>query len=195
MPAGHRQSDELERSAEFEAARIELARLNAGSAATVREIWLSVASLAARTLDVDRVGLWMLVDQPRALRCRYLLQRSSHQVFQGAMLRAQDFPSYFRALEQVRVITSNDAGNQPMTRELGESYLEPLGITSLIDAPIYIEGRVVGVVCHEHVGHKRAWSEAECSFRWRSGRQHCAHLRRAPGPRMRRRRSRGIRNT
>jgi two-component system, cell cycle sensor histidine kinase and response regulator CckA len=164
MPAGHRQSDELERSAEFEAARIELARLNAGSAATLREIWLNLASLAARTLDVERVGLWLLVDEPRSLRCRYLLQRSSHQLFQGAMLRARDFPSYFRALEQVRVITSDDADTQPMTRELAESYLEPLGITSLLDAPLYVEGRVVGVVCHEHVGRERAWSEAECSF-------------------------------
>ena len=40
----------------------------------------------------------------------------------------------------------------------------PLGITSMLDAPIRVAGRVAGVVCHEHVGPPRDWSPAEQSF-------------------------------
>lgn len=141
-----------------------LARLHAATGATLREVWLELAGLAARTMEVDRVGVWILVDEGRALRCRYLLQQSSHQVFQGVVLRAQDFPSYFGALEQLRTIAAADAYGSPITSELRQSYLEPLGITSLLDAPIYSNGRIVGVVCHEHVGKRRTWTEAECGF-------------------------------
>jgi len=163
MPVEHRQPRDHGASG-FEAARMQLARLHAASGASLRDIWLDLARLTARTMNVERVGLWILVDENRALRCRYLLQQSSHEVFQGALLRAQDFPHYFQALEQVRTISADDAGTSASTSELRDSYLEPLGIRSLLDAPIYIDGRVVGVVCHEHVGPPRTWNDMETAF-------------------------------
>jgi signal transduction histidine kinase len=151
-------------AASFETARMQLAKLHVGPASRLRDLWLQLADIAARTLDVERVGVWILVDENRALRCRYLLQFSSQQVFQGAVLRSQDFPSYFQALDQQRTIAAEDAPGAPITTELRESYLEPLGITSLLDAPIYVGGKVAGVVCHEHIGAPRAWTDAESDF-------------------------------
>jgi signal transduction histidine kinase len=143
---------------------MQLARLHANSASRLRDLWLQLAEIAARVLNVERVGVWILADEGRALRCRYLLQYSSHQVFQGAVLRAQDFPTYFHALQQHRTVAADNAMNSPVTGELRQSYLEPLGITSLLDAPIYVGGKVAGVVCHEHVGAPRSWTETESSF-------------------------------
>jgi two-component system cell cycle sensor histidine kinase/response regulator CckA len=150
--------------ATFEAARIRLARLHASPGVRLRDLWLQLAEIAASTLNVERVGAWILVDENRALRCRYLLQYSSQQVYQGAVLRAQDFPNYFQALQQQRTIAVTDAPGSATTAELREAYLEPLGITSLLDAPIYLGGKVAGVVCHEHIGAPRTWSEAERDF-------------------------------
>lgn len=84
---------------------------------------------------VERVGVWILAVDGRALRCRYLLQSSSQQIFQGAVLRAQDFPSYFEALQQHRTISADDAVASPLTGQLRQAHLEPLGISSLLDAP------------------------------------------------------------
>ncbi|HEY4369767.1 MAG TPA: ATP-binding protein [Steroidobacteraceae bacterium] len=148
----------------FERARLELARLHASGGVSLREVWLKLADLVANALDVDRVGVWVLVDEGRAIRCRYLLQRSSKDLFQGAVLRAQDFPEYFQALRARRTLPAADAQTSGLTRELREAYLQPLGITSMLDAPIYLEGRVVGVVCHEHIGPQRNWSGAESDF-------------------------------
>ena len=164
MGAGSIQGEDSTFSSPFETARMQLAKLHAGPESRLRDLWLQLAEVTARTLDVERVGVWILVDDERALRCRYLLQYSSLQVFQGAVLRRQDFPSYFQALQQHRTIAANDALGAPTTAELRQSYLEPLGITSLLDAPIYVGGKVVGVVCHEHVGAPRVWSETECNF-------------------------------
>jgi hypothetical protein len=61
----------------FERARLQLARLHASGGVSLREVWRDLADLVANALDVDRVGVWVLIDEGRALRCRYLLQRSS----------------------------------------------------------------------------------------------------------------------
>lgn len=152
------------RSAELDAARLELARLHAYDGQSLREVWIKLAEIASRALQVERVGCWSLIDEGRALRCRYLLQRSDQQVFQGAVLRRRDFPSYFDAMAKHRAIVANDARHSKQTRELGDAYLAPLGIGAMLDAPIYVEGQVVGIVCHEHVGGPREWTEAESAF-------------------------------
>jgi len=43
-------------------------------------------------------------------------------------------------------------------------YLAPLGITSMLDAPIRMGGEVVGVLCLEHIGPQRTWTQDEQSF-------------------------------
>jgi signal transduction histidine kinase len=148
----------------FEKARLQLSRLHGGGGTSLQEMWLQVAQLAANTLKVERVGVWLLMDEDRAIRCRYLLQHSNSEVFQGAVLRKQDFPLYFQALTEHRVLAADDAQGSPLSKELLKSYLEPLGITSMIDAPLFIAGGLVGVVCHEHIGPQRRWSELEADF-------------------------------
>lgn len=147
----------------FESARLQLARLRA-SGVSLRQLWKDLSELVSSALDIDRIGVWVLIDEGRAIRCRYLYQRSNREIYQGAVLRAQDFPGYFRAIEARRTIAAAHAASSDLTHELREAYFEPLGITSTLDAPIYIEGRVVGVVCHEHTGAPREWTGAECDF-------------------------------
>lgn len=154
----------FEQTRQFEQARLQLARLDASGDTPLPDLWMQLATSVVEALNVDRIGVWVLVDEGRALRCRYLFQRSSQQVFQGAMLRQQDFPQYFDALQSRRTLPATHADESALTGELFTSYLQPLGITSLLDAPLYIEGRVVGVVCHEHIGAPREWSGAECDF-------------------------------
>ena len=151
------------RALRFEPARLQLARLNA-SGVSLRQVWEDLSELVTGALDIDRIGVWVLIDEGRALRCRYLYQRSNHQMFQGAVLRAQDFPGYFGAIEARRTIAAAHAASADLTKELRQAYFEPLGITSTLDAPIYVEGRVVGVVCHEHCGLPREWTGAESDF-------------------------------
>jgi PAS domain S-box-containing protein len=52
----------------------------------------------------------------------------------------------------------------PATSGLIENYLKPLGITSLLDVPVWVRGEVVGVICHEHIGPAREWSAEEIDF-------------------------------
>jgi light-regulated signal transduction histidine kinase (bacteriophytochrome) len=82
----------------------------------------------------------------------------------GTVLSAADYPAYFEAMRTQRLIVADDARSHPATREFAENYLGPLGITSMLDAPIVIGDRLVGVVCHEHTGELRAWTTDEQTF-------------------------------
>jgi signal transduction histidine kinase len=116
----------------------------------------------ARELDLERVNCWTLED--RRIRCIAGYLRGSDTFEAGTVLEATTYPSYFRALADNPVILADDARTDLRTREFTDGYLVPLGITSMMDVPIWVRGRLWGVVCHEHVGPARHWSDADRDF-------------------------------
>jgi two-component sensor histidine kinase/ActR/RegA family two-component response regulator len=71
---------------------------------------------------------------------------------------------YFRSIEEDRTIAADDARTDERTSEFSRDYLVPLGITSMLDAPIRRAGKLVGVICHEHVGPPRSWTLEDQAF-------------------------------
>ena len=84
--------------------------------------------------------MWLLVDHETALRCANLFERSACEHTGGVTLRVADFPEYFDGPPERRAIPIEMAAADPRAAELYESYLKPLGICSLLDAPILIDG-------------------------------------------------------
>ena len=119
---------------------------------------------AAETLGVQRVSIWLLNDERTVLRCESLFELSLDRHSSGPELESNKYPRYFSALERGRSVVAHDACRDADTSEFSETYLTPLGITSMLDAPIRRSGRLVGVVCHEHVGPRRVWAADEQDF-------------------------------
>src|SRR4030095_3856239 len=82
----------------------------------------------------------------------------------GSIIREAQCPQYFEALAEGRVIPIHYARGDPRTKEFLEGYLNPLGITSMLDAPIRLDGRMIGVICNEHTGSPREWTLDEQNF-------------------------------
>jgi signal transduction histidine kinase/CheY-like chemotaxis protein len=160
----HALAEQVDRMRRQQAALGELARrqrrLGADADAALREI----CELAADTLGVARASVWRLGADRQELRCLALYELPERKHSAGLVLRAPDYPRYFAALESGRAIDAHDAREDPRTSEFRSGYLEPLGINAMLDAAIRDEGRVVGVVCHEHVGPARAWTSDELAF-------------------------------
>ncbi len=119
---------------------------------------------AARTLGVERVSIWFLHEQFSALVCEQLYSLSGTSRDSGSRLRAADYPAYFEAIENSRILAVNDARGDPRTRGFADNYLEPRGITSMMDVPIRLHAKLLGVMCYEHVGPQREWSLEEQDF-------------------------------
>jgi diguanylate cyclase (GGDEF)-like protein len=123
-----------------------------------------LTKVAAETIGVERASVWLLNADGTELHCQELYERSLGRHSRGQVLRATEFPRYFAALKLGRAIDGHDAWQDPRTNEFRSSYLEPLGITSMMDAAIRRDGGVAGVVCLEHVGEPRVWTPAEMEF-------------------------------
>ena len=123
-----------------------------------------ITEAAAHTLDVERASVWVYNEDRSKIRCLDLYEKSADRHSEGAELAAADYPSYFKALATGRVIAAHVAHTDPGTREFSESYLTPLGITSMLDAPVRVGGQMVGVICHEHIESTRRWGPEEENF-------------------------------
>ncbi len=148
----------------YESAWLRLARLRVDGGASLRPVLKRSTRLAATTLGIERVSVWLFVEARSAIRCFELYEAKRDQHSEGSIFFRRDFPAYFEALETQRVIAAEDARTHDATRDFRATYLEPLDIHSMLDAPIYQGGEVVGVVCHETVGHTRQWSAEDCAF-------------------------------
>jgi PAS domain S-box-containing protein len=143
---------------------VQLARSKTFQQGNLNAVLREITETAAQTLLVKRVGVWLYNEERSKIECIDLYDVNTKEHSFGNSLSQENYPAYFQALEEERTIAANDAINDTRTQELSQPYLCVLGITSLLDAPIWLEGRLVGVVCHEHIGELRQWTLEEETF-------------------------------
>jgi len=143
---------------------VKLARSKTFQQGNLNAVLKEITETAAQTLLVKRVGVWLYNEERSKIECIELYDATTKEHSFGNSLSQKNYPAYFQALEEERTIAADDARNDIRTQELSESYLSVLGIKSLLDAPIWLEGRLVGVVCHEHIDEGRQWTLEEETF-------------------------------
>ncbi len=122
-----------------------------------------IVQFDAEALQVERVNFWSLSEESSSIHCEAGYVVSSHFFERGAALFEHDAPEYFAALRQKRILNMHDVSTDPRSRGL-RGYCVARGISSMLDVPVCLEGRLVGVLCHEHVGPPRRWTEREEGF-------------------------------
>jgi len=132
-------------------------------ARSIDDILRGIAETAAATLRVARISIWLCDAGWVTLNCieSYDARTGTHG--SGEELSLADCPSYFRSLELLRSVSAIQARDDPRTHELRE-YLDRHGITTILDVPMLRSGRVFGVVCHEHAGPPRSYSQSDRLF-------------------------------
>lgn len=140
-------------------ARLKLSRLQLDG--DLDRLYRQVAEISAQALNVARVGVWLFDGAGQGLHCKLLWDGKGDGP--PPPLLMSKHPEYMAAIRERRYVASSDARTQSNTKELLE-YLETWHITSLLDAALYRNGQVVGIVCHEHVGEPREWKREECQF-------------------------------
>lgn len=115
-------------------------------------------------LDNARASIWLLDDDYSQCYCKLLLDKADSNPDQSLVLTRKSFPAYFKALDTQRVIIANDAHTNPATFEFTTPYLTPLGINSILDAPLRFKGKMIGIFCCEDTREQRQWQDDECSF-------------------------------
>ncbi|MDM9380591.1 PAS domain S-box protein [Chlorogloeopsis sp. ULAP01] len=123
-----------------------------------------ITEATAQTVEVKRVSVWLYNSERSKIECVDLYDATTHCHSSGMTFWKANFPVFFQALEQERSIAAHDAFDDNRTQELSEPYLFVFGIASLLVAPIWLGGVLVGAVCHEHIGYIRQWTLEEENF-------------------------------
>jgi diguanylate cyclase (GGDEF)-like protein/PAS domain S-box-containing protein len=121
-----------------------------------------ITQAAVELYGVARASIWHLSQYSMAPVCLYRSDLKTHEIPDGFDL--SHFPHYLEALHSGRAVAAEDAQRDPRTRDLSASYLQPMGISSMLDAGIRIDGELVGVLCLEHMGAPRVWHSDEIAF-------------------------------
>lgn len=160
-------TDDAQRNEErlrWEEARLRLVRLDAEGAGSLDATLSCIGRIASRAMNVPRVSVWTLERATGALHALDVVDSDPGESGTPARLPVHDLGAYALMLQERRVVLASDVGTDPATRDLVGSYFGPLRITSTIDVPIYRDGQVVGVCCHEHRGPVRTWTTEESDF-------------------------------
>ncbi|MBD2415920.1 histidine kinase [Nostoc calcicola FACHB-389] len=123
----------------------------------------AIAETATKNIGVERASIWLYDETRTKIQCLDLFQASRNQHSEGVSLSAVDYPVYFAALQQDQPIVADNAHIDPRTREFSDSYSR-LNITSILDTPIRLEGKTVGVLCMEAVGAVHSWTLEDQNF-------------------------------
>ncbi len=147
----------------FEAARLSLARLGLPRTEEIERAVSHVAQIAAEAMQVQRVGVWLCEQGGDVLHNVYVHDSSSQRSGVGEWVMLDRWPRYHEAIQVRRVVAVADTTRDPRTTGM-EGYLAEHRIGALLDAPIYLDGDLVGVLCIEHIGARREWSQSDVDF-------------------------------
>ena len=126
----------------------------------------AITDAAVEGLGIDRCGVWLRGGDGQSIRCLHLCDRANggHREGPDIELTSLQYPRYFQALDRERAIVASDAAQHPDTAEFTPGYLDVLGIRSMLDCPVRQHGRMVGILCAEHRGAPRPWTDDEVGF-------------------------------
>jgi len=148
----------------YNAALVELAKPKHVDSDDLSIVLQSITKIAASALQTERVSVWFFNPDRSQIQCLDLYELSLERHSQAFELLASDYPAYFQALVENRIIVAPDAHQDPRTQEFSAPYLAPLGISSMLEVAIRRDQQVVGVLCCEQVGPKRSWLLEDESF-------------------------------
>jgi len=120
-----------------------------------------IAKGAQEALEVSQVSIWQISPDHQYTYCVAAAGDVSEQL-EGNVLPLNRYLTYTASLGEERVIATDSVLTDPRTEEL-EDYWRLHGIEATMNAPVLVEGKVVGIVCCEHKA-KRRWADDEVAF-------------------------------
>lgn len=149
-------------------ALVELTRAVWHPDCTLQDALALISTTAAHAMQVERVNVWRVLPAPLRLECvhSYIRSTDAHEPARALETLPMD-GEYFDFLQIVRAIDAADVHRDPSTATSHgalRDYLYRHGICSLLDAPVRVEGELVGAICHEQVGTVRVWTPEEVAF-------------------------------
>lgn len=123
-----------------------------------------VTELLGKQMQIDRVSVWLYSQDETLLECVDVFDLTSGEHSVASPVVEELFRAEFTYMKTSRYVDASDARTDPRTQGYGESYLKPIGITSMLNCSIVSGGRNRGLVRFAQVNKLHTWDNEEIAF-------------------------------
>lgn len=119
---------------------------------TIDEVMLIMSKRIIAALRIERMSVWLLNSEEDALVSMGEYDQRTGIFLKENVLKKTDFLDYFNAIHENRILFAENVLTHPATRCLNEAYSIPNEVITLLDIPLRLEGKLIGVMCFEKTG-------------------------------------------
>ena len=121
-----------------------------------------IAKEGCRALNTSRISIWDLDRRRNALINYTVYYLETDELSRQDIFPLDERPNYLRVLETERLVVIDDIKTNQILPDLHANYDET--VFSMVDAPVRVDGELVGAICIEHQYSNRYWSVEEQNF-------------------------------
>lgn len=118
----------------------------------------------SKELKINRIGIWLYEDEKSILTRRFMYDKTSGISKEKVKIEQVQFPTYFEAIETNDFILTDDALAFKSTSEFKEQFFQSKDKVYMLDVPISMDGKIIGVICCENKNTPTSWGSEEVLF-------------------------------
>ena len=111
---------------------------------------------------INRISYWIYSDE--YIKCHKLYIGDENKFESGLILFKKDFPNYFEAIEKELQVIANNVYKSKETQEFCHDYFPTYNIKSMLDTPINLNGKLIGILCLESTNTIKEWDNEDINF-------------------------------
>ena len=116
----------------------------------------------AQKVDINRVGFWEYQDDFIICNNQYICNKDAFE--KGFVLSKTDYPNYFEKIQSITQIVISDLFSDESSKEFCNNYFKDEKALSLLDTPIYLNGKLIGILCIESTTKIKYWDNEDINF-------------------------------
>ncbi|MBC8882709.1 PAS domain-containing protein [Flavobacterium piscinae] len=121
-----------------------------------------VSENVSKSSGIQRISFWNYF--PDRIECVNLFELKDYKHSNHLVIKKKDYPIYFESIEKEQIIIASDVNLQKETSEFIDNYFLENNIKSLLDYPVFIDGKLSGIICFETTHSKRYWDNEDINF-------------------------------
>lgn len=122
----------------------------------------TIITVAAKASNINRISFWKYTNNE--IICKKLYQLDDNKFGENITLEMKKYPIYFESIKNETQIIATDVFNKLETSEFINDYFLKYDIKSMLDIPIFNNGKLTGTICFETTKFKRYWDNEDINF-------------------------------
>lgn len=140
----------------------EVALLNHSNSYNIEHTLDIILQETAKATQVQRAGFWEY--KSGKIVCKNLYDTHKKQIENDISFRKSENPNYFKNLENKLQVVLTNVRNHSTNNKNNATYIEKNNIYSTLDTPIFIDGKLKGILSLESTFKIKEWDNEDINF-------------------------------